>query len=64
MNVKISNVLGLVLILVFVKSENPMEELIDQVLSNDELFFSYFDCVMERGDCPPGGDLLRGLSRF
>lgn len=53
--------LSLMSICVVVNSQNNMAELIDEVLSDDELFFSYFDCVMDRGECPPGGDLLKGL---
>ncbi|RZC42062.1 OS-D domain containing protein, partial [Asbolus verrucosus] len=54
---KVTVSLLLFYVFTFVSSENKVN--LDEILGNDTLIQAYFDCFMDKGDCPPEGDALK-----
>lgn len=40
-------------------SGNIDEYTVQQIMSDDKLYIQYFNCVMDRGKCSPGGQTLK-----
>lgn len=37
---------------------------VEEVLQSETMILTYFDCLVDKGVCPPGGDELKGTFHF
>ena len=66
-NIMMKVILVLLLVGAFaaVQAEEADKEIdFDEIFANDRLYKKYFDCLMDKGKCPPDGQKLKGTINF